>query len=66
MTKKRTTKTSMPQTASDAEVRALLELYRCPVQFHEVRTRFLGNIASPVMAASPMRMVEGLWGGVWP
>lgn len=66
MTKKRTTKTSMPPTASDAEVRALLELYGCPVPFHEVRTRFLGNIASPMMAASPMRMVEGLWGGILP
>lgn len=56
----------VPPTASDAEVRALLERYHCPVPFHEVRTRFLGNIASPVMAASPMSMVQGLWGGELP
>lgn len=60
------TRQPVPPTASDAEVRALLELYRCPVPFHEVRTRFLGNIASPVMAASPMSMVQGLWGGELP
>ena len=59
-------KTPIPPAASDAEVRALLERYRCPVPFHEVRTRFLGNIASPVMAASPMSMVQGLWGGELP
>jgi hypothetical protein len=55
-----------PQSASDEEVRALLERYRCPVPFHEVRTRFLGNIATPALAASPIRMVEGLWGGALP
>jgi hypothetical protein len=37
---------------SDDQVRALLDRYQCPVPFHAVRTRFLGNIASPVM---------GLW-----
>ena len=47
---------------SDNQVRALLERYRCPVPFHEVCTRFLGNIASPVMAASPLETVKGLWG----
>jgi hypothetical protein len=51
---------------SDEEVRALLQRYQCPVPFHEVRTRFLGNIATPVMSASPIRMVEGLWGGELP
>jgi hypothetical protein len=55
-----------PPTATDEEVRALLERYRCPVPFHEVRTRFLGNIATPVMSASPIRTVEGLWGGELP
>jgi hypothetical protein len=52
--------------ASDAEVRALLVRYRCPVPFHEVRTRFLGNIASPGMGVSPIKVVEGLWGGKLP
>lgn len=52
--------------ASDAEVIALLKRYKCPTPFHEVRTRFLGNIASPVMAASPLQTVKQLWGGELP
>jgi hypothetical protein len=52
--------------ASDERVRALLERYKCPVPFHEVRTRFLGNIASPVMSASPTKVVQDLWGGELP
>ena len=61
MAKRRT-----PPTASDDEVRALLDRYGCPVPFHAVRTRFLGNIASPDMQGSPMKMVEALWGGELP
>jgi hypothetical protein len=53
-------------TASDDQVRALLDRYHCPVPFHAVRTRFLGNIASPAMQGSPMKMVEALWGGELP
>jgi hypothetical protein len=52
--------------ASDAEVIALLKRYKCPTPFHEVRTRFLGNIASPVMGASPLETVKQLWGGELP
>lgn len=59
-------KPSVPPTATDAEVRALLVRYRCPVPFHEVRTRFLGNIASPGMGVSPIKVVESLWGGKLP
>lgn len=55
-----------PKTASDEQVRALLLRYACPVPFHEVRTRFLGNIASPAIGVSPIKMVEGLWGGKLP
>ena len=55
-----------PPTATEDEVRALLERYRCPVPFHEVRTRFLGNVATPLMSASPIKMVEGLWSGKLP
>jgi len=51
---------------SDDAVAALLERRRCPVPFHEVRTRFLGNIASPLMTASPLDAVKGLWGGELP
>jgi len=59
-------KRTTPPTASDDEVRALLERYHCPVPFHAVRTRFLGNIASPDMQSSPIKMVEALWGGALP
>lgn len=52
--------------ASDAEVIALLKRYHCPTPFHEVRTRFLGNIASPLAGASPMETVKQLWGGELP
>jgi hypothetical protein len=47
-------------------IRTLLEKHVCPVAFHEVRTRFLGNIATPELSASPLRIVEGLWGGELP
>lgn len=57
---------SSTKTVSDDEVRSLLDRYRCPVPFHVVRTRFLGNIASPVIAASPLDTVKGLWGGELP
>ena len=56
----------VPPTASDDEVRALLARYECPLPFHEVRTLFLGNIASPSVGLSPTRMVERLWGGELP
>ena len=55
-----------PSPATDEQVRALLGRYKCPVLFHEVRTRFLGNIASPVMSASPIKVVQDLWGGELP
>lgn len=59
-------KSPVPPAATDEEVRVLLERYRCPVPFHEVRTRFLGNIATPVISAAPIKTVEGLWGGELP
>ena len=55
-----------PPTATDEDVRALLARYNCPVPFHEVRTRFLGNVATPAMSASPIKIVEDLWGGELP
>jgi hypothetical protein len=55
-----------PTGSSDEQVRTLLERHKCPVPFHEVRTRFLGNIATPVVPASPIKMVEDLWGGELP
>jgi hypothetical protein len=59
-------KRTTPPTGSDEEVRVLLERYRCPVPFHAVRTRFLGNIATPDMQALPIKTVEALWGGELP
>jgi hypothetical protein len=47
-------------------VRTLLDRYACQVPFHTVRTRFLGNIATPMMGVSPLRVLEGLWGGELP
>ena len=35
-----------PSPASDEQVRALLERYKCPVPFHEVPTRFLSGSLS--------------------
>ncbi|WP_159729370.1 hypothetical protein [Methylosinus sp. Ce-a6] len=52
-------------TATDAQVLALLDRYQCPVPFHEVRARLLGNIASP-SSKSPIETVKSLWGGELP
>lgn len=60
---------AMPPEAKaplEKAVRELLDKYACPVPYHEVRTRFLGNIASPELTVSPMRVVEGLWDGELP
>jgi hypothetical protein len=59
---------SKPPTVavSDDEVRALLDRYRCPVAFHVVRTRFLGDIANPALSAAPIETVKALWGGEFP
>ena len=61
-----TSRTGAPATVSDDEIRSLPDRYRCPVPFHVVRTRLLGNIASPDMTASPMDTVAGLSGGELP
>ena len=55
-----------PTGASDAEVRRLLDRYGCPTPFHVVRTRFLGNIASPELTASPLEQVRALWAVTFP
>lgn len=51
---------------TDQAVPALLDRYACPVPLHAVRTRFLGSIATPVMAVSPLQIVKELWGGELP
>ena len=56
-----------PRPAEDSQqVRDLLRRYACPVPYHEVRTRFLGNIATPKLSASPLNVTKGLWGGAFP
>lgn len=55
-----------PTSTSEEQVRTLLVRYACPVPFHEVRTRFLGSIASPGVDISPMKLVQELWGGELP
>ena len=47
-------------------VRALLERYACPIPFHIVRMRFLGNIATPKLDASPIETIKSFWGGELP
>ena len=49
-----------------ARVRALLNHAACSTAFPVVRTRFLGNIATPRLDASPVQMVTSLWGGQLP
>jgi len=51
---------------SEESLTALLEKHACPVRFHEVRTRFLGNIATPDPEASPLQALHALWGGELP
>jgi hypothetical protein len=48
------------------QVRDLLRRYACPVPYHQVRTRFLGNITTPKLSASPLNVAKGLWGGALP
>jgi hypothetical protein len=59
-------KPEIPPIASDDQVRALLERHRCPVPFHAVRTRLLGNIASLGPRTLPIKMIEALWDGALP
>ncbi len=65
----------MSQYATEPELMALLESsrlttllerYGCAVGLHEVRTRFLGNIASPAQDARASDAVRQLWGGEFP
>jgi hypothetical protein len=59
-------KSSTPETGSDKEAIALLARYKCPTPFHEVRTLLMGNIASPLLGASPMGALAQIWGGQMP
>ena len=50
----------------DKRIRDLLARYDCPVPFHAVRTRLLGNIATPRLDAPPVQTIKDLWGGEFP
>ncbi len=50
----------------DIRIRELLRAHSCPTPFHAVRTRFLGNIATPRLDASPIQVIQELWGGELP
>jgi hypothetical protein len=45
----------------DSAFKAFLRRYDCPTPFPVVRMRFLGWVASPTLAASPLPIIEGLW-----
>ena len=49
------------QAVDDGAMRALLKRYTCPIPYHQVRARFMGNIATPDMNASPMKEVQRIW-----
>ena len=49
------------QAVDDGAIRALLKQYACPFPYHQVRARFMGNIATPDMNASPMKEIQRLW-----
>lgn len=49
------------QAVNDGAVQALLKRYACPAPYHQARTRFMGNIATPDMNASPMKEIQRLW-----
>lgn len=55
-----------PPPENAQEVRKLLAKYKCPVPYHEVRTRFLGAIVTPERDSSPMPVIKSLWGGELP
>ena len=55
-----------PTDVGPQSARALLTRYACPIPFHVVRTRFLGNIAAPTPDASPVQAIKRLWGGELP
>ena len=55
-----------PHLGSDKAARELLSRHACPVPFHEVRTRFLGSIATPDNPVAPLATLKSLWGGELP
>ena len=46
---------------SGSAVKVLLEQYACPIPYHQARARFMGNIATPDMTASPVQEIQRIW-----
>ena len=44
----------------DKKLPELLNGYNCPVPFHGVRARFLGNIATPRLDIFPLQVIKEL------
>ncbi len=59
-------KTPSLRYVGDIRIRELLRAHGCPTPFHAVRTRFLGNIATPRFDASPIEAIKALWSGTLP
>ena len=55
-----------PTHVGHQSARSLLTRYACPIPFHAVSMRFLGNIATPTLDASPVQTIKRLWGGELP
>ena len=49
------------QSVDDGAIRALLKRYACPIRYHQLRARFMGNITTPDMNASPMQEIHRVW-----
>jgi hypothetical protein len=54
-------KQSKNKSSSVSSAKALLVRYACPLSYHQVRTRFMGNIATPAMTISPMQEIQRIW-----
>lgn len=52
---------SKKQLMGDGAMRAFLARYACPLSYHQVRARFMGNIATPDMDVSPMQEIQRIW-----
>lgn len=59
-------KPSKNQATSVLSPKALLERYACPLPYHQVRARFMGNIATPDMTVSPMHEIQRIWNNELP
>lgn len=55
-----------PARLDARKIKEILERYNCPLEYHEVRTRIIGAIATPEANVMPMRVINGLWDNKMP